>query len=260
MQKIKTIELLIELIREKNPLIFLRIPSISYLAMIIDGYETAIRNHCPDCDDYIICKFNSWIKLRYEKSESFRWDDILLEIAVNEADALQFFWQCWDKFLVDYHSGVEVRWNLNSDQKLKLQKSFNWQKTKTFESLIELIRQNPLPYLRIPSITHLAMFIDGYGIAIEAHCPDRDDDLMYKFNSWVKIRYPKRVCLCWDGILLEVAGSEADALQLFWKWWDEFLVDYHNGVEIKYVFDYDALTSDNLTDTDIDDLPELDNF
>jgi hypothetical protein len=54
MQKIKTIESLIELMRQKNPLIFLRIPSIFYLAMIIDGYKTAIRNHCPDRDDDIM--------------------------------------------------------------------------------------------------------------------------------------------------------------------------------------------------------------
>jgi hypothetical protein len=126
------------------------------------------------------------------------------------------------------------------------------QKTKVIEPLIESLRKYPAVYIRKLSISYLALYIEGYEAAIQYLCPDCEDDTMSQFNDWVKIRYPKRVSLCWDGILLEVAGNEVDALQLFWQWWDEFLVDYHNGVEIKYVFDYDALTSD--------DLPELDNF
>jgi hypothetical protein len=258
MQKIKNIELLIELIRQKNPLIFLRIPSISYLAMFIGGYEAAIRDHCHDCDDHIMRKFNGWIKLRYRESTCVHWDNILLDIAGNEADALQLFWQCWDEFLVDYHSGVEIICDFNDDLKLKSQGYFIMQKTKTFELLIELIRLNPQIYLRIPSITHLAMFIDGYGIAIEAHCPDRDDDIMCKFNGWVKFRYEKSLSV-WDHILLEIAGNEADALQLFWQWWDEFLVDYHSGVEIRCDFGYEDLKL-NLPEINFGDLSESDDL
>jgi hypothetical protein len=133
-------------------------------------------------------------------------------------------------------------------------------KKKMTESLIELIRESPAIYIRKLSISYLALFVEGYETAIQEIYPDYNDNIMSQFNAWVKIRYPKRVSLRWDGILLEVAGNEADALQLFWQWWDEFLVDYHNGVEVKYVFDYDALTSSDLQVTDIDDLPESDDF
>jgi hypothetical protein len=63
---------------------------------------------------------------------------------------------------------------------------------------------------------------------------------MYKFNGWVKFRYEKSLSV-WDHILLEIAGNEADALQLFWRWWDEFFIDYHNDVEIRCDFNYDDL-------------------
>jgi hypothetical protein len=115
------------------------------------------------------------------------------------------------------------------------------QKTKVIESLIESLRKYPAMSIRKRSISYLAIYIDGYEAAIHDLCPDCKDNVMSQFDAWVKIRYPQRVSLGWDGILLEVAGNETDALQLFWQWWDEFLVDYHNGVEIKYVFDYDDM-------------------
>ncbi|MDR3181789.1 MAG: hypothetical protein LBT89_02535 [Planctomycetaceae bacterium] len=102
------------------------------------------------------------------------------------------------------------------------------------ESFIEMTKEMPLCYICEPSITNLALFIDGFNCAASS----RDIEGCYispmgRFDKQIKQKYPTALSICWDGLLLQRAdGNEADALKLFWSEWDEFLAENKTEEEL----------------------------
>jgi hypothetical protein len=107
------------------------------------------------------------------------------------------------------------------------------------KSLIAMVKKNPAMVIGKPSISRLAMFLNGYIWAVL----DQEDEniekntnkpkgesynfLLRQYNKWLAVRYPEGMSLGWESILLLVTENEEDALSLFWETWEEFLADPH---------------------------------
>ena len=92
----------------------------------------------------------------------------------------------------------------------------------TFLQFIKDLRKHPGMYLGTESITRLHLFIPGWRFGKE-NIPEINtlDD----FSKWVKLKYgfSEQDPHSWANIILFYSLDEADALNLFFKLFDEFL-------------------------------------
>ncbi|MDR2407220.1 MAG: hypothetical protein LBE13_03795 [Bacteroidales bacterium] len=105
------------------------------------------------------------------------------------------------------------------------------------KSLIAMVKKNPAMVIGKPSISRLAMFLNGYIWAVldqenigewpSKRKEESYDFLLGQYNDWLAVRYPEGKSLGWESILLLVTGNEEAALSLFWDTWEEFLADPH---------------------------------
>lgn len=93
-------------------------------------------------------------------------------------------------------------------------------------SVINTVRRSPSLYIGEHSITRFKAFLDGYIFAQEeAGNEIADFEMLNIFQKKVSQKYSLTTTHGWDRILLFFAGSEGDALNLFWTLWDSTFLD-----------------------------------
>jgi hypothetical protein len=88
--------------------------------------------------------------------------------------------------------------------------------------LLNKMRSLPGMYLGTPSLLRLSMFLQGYELAA-AQLANRDPDpFLSDFRDWIHERY-RSTTVPWEELILRESSDEADALQRFWRLFDEFV-------------------------------------
>ncbi|WMS86590.1 hypothetical protein [Pleionea litopenaei] len=87
---------------------------------------------------------------------------------------------------------------------------------------LKFVKKRPGMYLRAESIYELATFIAGYEVALRMNFEYPNPDNI-SFMNWVEEKY--EICnpaWHWSRILHHVAGTEVEALHLFFTIWPEY--------------------------------------
>ena len=108
--------------------------------------------------------------------------------------------------------------------------SNNIAKNSNIQELIARIRERPELYIWPPTVSQLKCFLDGYYHARwEILEGPENFGTMNEFTKMVQERYSMNASFGWDRILTFFAGGEREGLELFWKLWDEHLVNQENS-------------------------------
>jgi hypothetical protein len=92
------------------------------------------------------------------------------------------------------------------------------------ETLINKIRERPSLYLGGRSILRLKSFLDGYYFALSVNnIESGDDDFWAKFQSTIVAKYHVTTSQNWAQVLLFFSNDEAEALDEFFKLFEEFV-------------------------------------
>jgi hypothetical protein len=92
------------------------------------------------------------------------------------------------------------------------------------EELIKNIKKRPAMYLGGNSILRLKSFVDGYYFAICSYEVEiYEGELWRDFQDWVAKRYDIYSSQNWSDIILFFSIDEYEALNEFFKLFDEFL-------------------------------------
>lgn len=92
--------------------------------------------------------------------------------------------------------------------------------------LIRLVREKPAMYIGQHSIIRFSFFISGYDFAVYDREGDKDYYyILARFTDWLAVRYSTTKTYSWKDILLEIAGDDKKAFEIFWNYWDEFLAE-----------------------------------
>ncbi len=101
---------------------------------------------------------------------------------------------------------------------------------KNIQELIAHIRKRPEMYLGSLSVIRLGAFLDGYYFARwELKENSHNFGTMNDFQDMVQERFSVVQSFGWDRILEFFAGDDRKGLELFWKLWDEHLVNQENS-------------------------------
>ena len=100
-------------------------------------------------------------------------------------------------------------------------------KVEYFHNLLQRIKDKPETYLGKPSITRLRMFLDGYGMArCDLGLPRRSQQKEFSgFQEWIQTRFNITSTHGWDDIILFYSVDERDALDNFFKLFEQFCND-----------------------------------
>src|SRR5262245_26715470 len=90
--------------------------------------------------------------------------------------------------------------------------------------LIHKIRERPGVLLGRPSARTLHAFLSGYAYAHKGD-DSGDYELLAGFNQWVHERFEITSSQGWAKIIEFYSPAEADEMTLFWKLFDEYLVE-----------------------------------
>jgi len=87
--------------------------------------------------------------------------------------------------------------------------------------LIESIRKRPTMFLGRSSIACLRSFIDGWN----HRKPESviDGEIIGEFQEWIEARYNLKNTQSWDRIILFYSVDEHDALENFFRLFNQFL-------------------------------------
>lgn len=96
-----------------------------------------------------------------------------------------------------------------------------------FYTLLQKIKTRPPLYLGSYSITSLHSFLSGYILAkLELNVPQTEEEREFdKFQSWIEAKFNTRGTHSWAKIILFHSMDERDALDHFFKLFDEFVKD-----------------------------------
>lgn len=98
----------------------------------------------------------------------------------------------------------------------------------TFLSLLEAIRLRPGMYLGEPTIESLDAFIMGWRIASDEKAIT-DAQLWYDFYEWISSRFKVEGTLGWMRPIRMYSSDSVDALDQFFKYWDEYVKEATSG-------------------------------
>jgi len=101
--------------------------------------------------------------------------------------------------------------------------------------ILELLREmrGRLPmYLGSNSLTKLASFLRGFEYALEKLGPAPEDHFLAAFQDAVQTRYAVKVSRSWEDILLFQSSDENEAIDLFWRLFDDFCVKLTSGEKL----------------------------
>lgn len=95
----------------------------------------------------------------------------------------------------------------------------------SFYQLIGKIQKRPSLYLNKRSLTHLKTFLDGYTFALrQANISVTDEEQKFEnFQQWIEIKYNQNDTQDWSKIILFYAEDEANALDIFFQLFEEFI-------------------------------------
>ncbi len=91
------------------------------------------------------------------------------------------------------------------------------------KELIQTVRTRTAMYIGGNSITSLKAFIDGWYFRDMESV--HDVVLMSDFQDWIQAKYKIESTQSWARILLFYSADERDALELFFKEFDSFLLE-----------------------------------
>jgi len=102
-----------------------------------------------------------------------------------------------------------------------------------FHTLLQKIKQRPPLYLGSYSITSLHSFLSGYILArLELDVAQTEEEHQFDmFQHWVENKFKMRGTHSWAKIILFYSMDEKDALDNFFKLFEEFLTDMKNRVK-----------------------------
>ena len=92
------------------------------------------------------------------------------------------------------------------------------------EQVLEKVKLRPRMYITWDSIYSLGTFMDGYGTALYENFGNTHDDAQLSFGHWVEYKYEiNNSFWSWERVLHHIAGSEGEALDLFFELWPQYL-------------------------------------
>jgi hypothetical protein len=94
--------------------------------------------------------------------------------------------------------------------------------------LVELlgeIRKRPAMYLGSEDVVKLAAFLRGFQHALHQYEIARQDTFLRDFRDWVAKRFAVSISRSWEGIIAFQAVDDREAMELFWKLLDEYLLE-----------------------------------
>lgn len=97
-------------------------------------------------------------------------------------------------------------------------------KTNSFEEIIEKIRRKPALYLGRNTVSALSAFLDGWFLRDPESVVDAK--MLERYTDWIRCRFGIKENVSWDRLLLLIAIDEHDALNLFFKTFDDFLQEH----------------------------------
>ena len=127
-------------------------------------------------------------------------------------------------------NGITIRQEItNIAQKYGL---WQWRcKVTNFYSLLQKIKQRPPLYLGSYSITSLHSFLSGYILArLELDVPQTEEERQFDtFQSWIENKFNMKSTHSWAKIILFHSMDERDALDHFFKLFEEFARELKNS-------------------------------
>ncbi len=89
--------------------------------------------------------------------------------------------------------------------------------------VLEKIKKKPAAYLGRPSIVCLQAFLSGYNVAqYQLGVPLTAENPLDGFQEWIQQKFGIESSQCWANIILFFSQDERDALDRFFKLFEEF--------------------------------------
>ena len=103
--------------------------------------------------------------------------------------------------------------------------------------LIRKIQKRPALYLGQKSLSHLQVFLDGYTFARrQSGIPLSDQEKEFEgFQEWMEQRFKQPNNQSWTKIILFYSEDEAQALDLFWELFDQFVKEYQKQPAVPHL-------------------------
>lgn len=95
--------------------------------------------------------------------------------------------------------------------------------TNSFQQLIATIEKKPAMYLGARTISNLKAFLDGWYLRDPEHITD--ESIMGDFQSFIEKKYNQKTSQSWANIILYYSADEYQALDNFFKLFQEFLLN-----------------------------------
>ena len=89
--------------------------------------------------------------------------------------------------------------------------------------LLQEMRPRVAMYIGSPSLTNLAMFLEGYCFALRKSGIASDDMTMRRFDEFVRQRYQVSIGKGWDKIIEFYTADASEAMSAFWELFDDFM-------------------------------------
>lgn len=91
-------------------------------------------------------------------------------------------------------------------------------------ALLNEVRSHRLAmYIGTVSLGKFADFLRGYEHAVYRLMPLEKDVFLAEFSDWIYRRFQMTENISWERLILKHSADEADAVNRFWEFLDEFL-------------------------------------
>ena len=93
--------------------------------------------------------------------------------------------------------------------------------------LLMEMRRRPALYIGGDSVVKLAAFLRGYSHALDQHCSMKTHQFLEGFREWVAKHFSVTISQSWENIIQFHSADEKEAMQMFWRLMDEYLLAQH---------------------------------
>ncbi|MGE5659587.1 MAG: hypothetical protein ACM37W_23580 [Actinomycetota bacterium] len=210
---------------QNNPSQYLGQTSLPYLFVFLNGYKMARRDLglkiTPEEQDFYR-NFQPWIQQKLKVKTVNSWANIIQLFCIDR-EAFQYFFE----LLTEFSQREKV------SEPLPL-KEYTWESPQasppiagdqSFYQLLEKIKAKPALYFGKPSICSLQAFLEGYYWARrELKKPLTEQESKFQeFIAGVRAKFHVETEQTWSSIILFYSSNESNALETFFKLFDEFL-------------------------------------
>ena len=84
-------------------------------------------------------------------------------------------------------------------------------------------------YIGTNSIAKLAAFLRGYQYALEQHSLGQDDNFLAALQEMAQSRFGVKISKAWEEILLFHSSDDNEAMDFFWRLYDDYRSRRENG-------------------------------